>query len=131
MFEISNPRGRQNWQEVFRKVFNTVMSGDHAAIHCMAGRGGTIAVLSRALLAGESFDDADRYILQRREIEVAQAMRSDRRMAEWVRDAASRTRLPRLHPLPVGLIATETSNLHMEKSVTCFQFVSSKHCPVI
>ena len=36
MFEISSLRGRQSWQEVFRKVFNTVMNGDDAVIHCMA-----------------------------------------------------------------------------------------------
>ena len=69
--------------------------------------------MCRALLANESFDDAECHILQRREIEVSQAMRSDRRMAEWVRDVGTRTRLPRLHPIPLGYLVTESSNLHM------------------
>ena len=68
MFEIANPRGRQSWYDVFRKVFNTVMSGDDVVVHCMAGRhrSGTTAVMCRGLLANESFDDAERNILQRR-----------------------------------------------------------------
>ena len=116
MFEIANPRGGQNWQEVFWKVFNTVMSWDDAVIHCMAGRhrGGMTAVMCRALLANESFDEAARQILQRREIEVSQAMRSDGKMSERVRDVGTRTWLPRLHPLLLGYLATESSNLHME-----------------
>ena len=117
-FEIANPRGRQSWHDVFRKVFNTVMSGDDAVVHCMAGRhrGGTTAVMCRALLANESFDDAERHILDRREIEVSQAMRSDKKMSEWVRDVRTRTQLPRLHPLPLNYLATESRNLHMEQS---------------
>ena len=94
------------------------MSGDDAVIHCMAGmhRRGTTAVMCRALLVNESFDDAERQILQRREIEVSQAMRSDRKMSELVRDVGTWTRLPRLHPLFLGYLATESSNLHMEQS---------------
>ena len=84
------------------------MSGDDVVVHCMAGRhrGGTIAVICRALLANESLDDAERHILQRREIEV---IPSHAEMAEWVRDVGTRTRLHRLHP-------TESSNLHMEQA---------------
>ena len=115
-FEITYPRGRQSWHDVFRKVFNTVMSGDDVVVHCMAGhhRNGTTAVMCRALLANESFDDAERHILQRREIEVSQAMRSDKKMAKWVRDVGTRTRLPRLHPIRLGYLAIESSNLRRE-----------------
>ena len=67
MFKIANPhpRHRQSWHDVFRNVLNTVMSGDDAVIHCVAGRhrGGTTAVMCRALLANESFNDAERQIL--------------------------------------------------------------------
>ena len=70
--------------------------------------------MRRSLLANESFDDVARHILQRREIEISQAMRSDEKMAEWDWDVGTRTRLP--HPVPVGYLATESSNLHMEPS---------------
>ena len=85
-------------------------------------------------------------------------MRSDRKMAEWVWDVGTRTRLPRLHPIFLGYLATESSNLHMEQeegvvfcqyaqagdrahrlenphrstdSVASFQMICSKHWPVI
>ena len=76
--------------------------------------------MCRVLLANESFDDAERHILQRRGIEVSQAMRSDRKM---VGDVGTRTRWPRLHPLFLGYLATESSNLHMEQSE------SQRECP--
>ena len=90
------------------------MSGDDVVVHCMAGRhrGGTTAVMCQRVLRRHK-----RHILQRREIEVSQAMRSYRKMmAEWVRDVGARTRLPRLHLIPLTYLATESSNLHVEQA---------------
>ena len=88
-FEAAYSRERsEQWGEVWPAIKNTVWNGDNVVIHCIKGRhrGAYLAVLCRALLAGESIDSANAYIEARRNTEWHKVVR-DKGMKNWLHAA--------------------------------------------
>ena len=87
-FEAAYSRERsEQWGEVWPAIKNTVWHGDNVVIHCIKGRhrGAYLAVLCRALLAGETIDGANAHIEARRNTELHKVIR-DKGMKKWLHE---------------------------------------------
>ena len=75
----------EQWTDVWPAVKNTVWHGDNVVVHCIKGRhrGAFLGILCRALLAGESIEDANHYVESRRDTELNKVIR-DQGMRKWL-----------------------------------------------
>eukprot|EP00438_Fugacium_kawagutii_P021829 Skav232620 [mRNA] locus=scaffold1260:106753:110214:+ [translate_table: standard] len=65
----------EQWRELWPAVQHTLFAGDSVLMHCMKGkhRAAFTGILTRALLAGETIDEANRYVENLREHGVEQS----------------------------------------------------------
>ena len=114
-FEAAYSRERsEQWGEVWPAIKNTVWHGDNVVIHCIKGRhrGAYLAVLCRALLAGETIDGANAHIEARRNTELHKVIR-DKGMKKWLHEAFRDASVGTPHPAPQGYAATDRSSTHV------------------
>ena len=73
----------EQWTDVWPAVKHTVWNGDNVLIHCIKGRhrGAYLGVLSRALLAGESIEEANSYAATSRTVVRQSCTKSSRTKA--------------------------------------------------
>ena len=104
----------EQWTDVWPAVKNTVWNGDNVLIHCIKGRhrGAFLAVLCRALLAGESTETANKYIEARRGTELHKVLK-DQGKGKWLQKARQETVVGTMHPEPQGFAATDKSSTHV------------------
>ena len=104
----------EQWTDVWPAMKHTMWHGDNVLIHCIKGRhrGAFLAVLCRALLAGESIEAANRHIEARRETELHKMIK-DQGMKKWPHKAFQDTAVGAQHPVPQGYAATEKSSTHV------------------
>ena len=98
----------EQWTDVWPAVKHTVWNGDNEGRH----RGAYLAVLCRALLAGESIEAANRYIEDRRDTELHKVIK-DQGMKKWLHKAFQDTAVGTQHPETQGYAATERSSTHV------------------
>ncbi|CAE7417062.1 clpC [Symbiodinium sp. CCMP2592] len=114
---FDNLAGREEeWLRIFSAVARTLLAGHNVLLHCMAGRhrAATTGVACRAVLAGETQEEANQAILRVRQIEVDRAIQQDRSLGPWLAGAVRNTRVPPTPVQPRGYIATASSHLHLE-----------------
>eukprot|EP00435_Cladocopium_sp_Y103_P020790 s3584_g5.t1 len=75
-------------------------------------RGAYLAVLLRALLAGESIDAANQYIEQRRNTQLHKVI-NDKGMKKWLHETFRSATVGSPFPAPEGYAATDTSSTHV------------------
>ena len=114
----------EQWTDVWPAVKNTVWHGDNVVVHCIKGRhrGAFLGILCRALLAGESIEDANHYVESRRDTELNKVIR-DQGMRKWLHKTFQDTAVGTQHPEPQGYAATERSSTHVtvEDGITLCQ----------
>eukprot|EP00435_Cladocopium_sp_Y103_P041796 s1601_g11.t1 len=74
--------------------------------------GAYLAVLLRALLAGESIDAANQYIEQRRNTQLHKVI-NDKGMKKWLHETFRSATVGSPFPVPEGYAATDTSSTHV------------------
>eukprot|EP00435_Cladocopium_sp_Y103_P038949 s935_g10.t1 len=121
VFEAAHSHERnQQWSEVWPAVKHTLWNGDPMLIHCIKGRhrGAFLGVLCRALLAGETIDEANRHIEDRRNTQLHKVIQ-DKGMKKWLHETYRATNVGSPHPDPVGYAATDTSSAHITIADGC------------
>ena len=75
----------EQWTDVWPAIKNTVWHGDNVVVHCVKGRhrGAFLGILCRALLEGESIEDANKFVESRRNTELHKVNR-DQGMRKWL-----------------------------------------------
>ena len=104
----------QQWRVQWPLIKNSVQSGEGVLLHCLAGkhRAAGVAVLCRAVLAGESLQEAEDHIKKVRTIDLPGLVRN-KGIGEWLAEMRRTTVLTAPHPKVVGCIATTKSKLHL------------------
>eukprot|EP00438_Fugacium_kawagutii_P008984 Skav223736 [mRNA] locus=scaffold2572:104065:115736:+ [translate_table: standard] len=104
----------EQWRELWPAVQHTLFAGDSVLMHCMKGkhRAAFTGILTRALLAGETIDEANRYVENLRNTELSKVTR-ERGMAQWLHQTWRDSQLVTPMPLPAAYAATEHSNIHV------------------
>eukprot|EP00438_Fugacium_kawagutii_P021735 Skav236229 [mRNA] locus=scaffold132:348798:350914:+ [translate_table: standard] len=104
----------EQWRELWPAVQHTLFAGDSVLMHCMKGkhRAAFTGILTRALLAGETIDEANRYVENLRNTELSKVTR-ERGMAQWLHQTWRGSQLVTPMPLPAAYAATEHSNIHV------------------
>ena len=97
----------EQWTDVWPAVKHTMWIGDNVLIHCIKGRhrGAYLGVLSRALLAGESIEEAN--IENRRETELHKVIK-DQGIKKWLNKAFQDTAMGTQHPEPQGYMQPQS-----------------------
>ena len=111
----SDRNGREpQWRVAWPLLKNTLLAGESALIHCVAGRhrGGGVAVLARAILAQESLDESEAAIKAMRDIDLPGLLR-DHTVGPWLSEMRRSSHMNQPLPTVVGYIATPRSNLHL------------------
>ena len=111
----SDRNGREpQWRVAWPLLKNTLLAGESALIHCVAGRrrGGGVAVLARAILAQESLDESETAIKAMRDIDLPGLLR-DHTVGPWLSEMRRSSHMNQPLPTVVGYIATPRSNLHL------------------
>eukprot|EP00438_Fugacium_kawagutii_P021873 Skav233042 [mRNA] locus=scaffold909:1189508:1199209:- [translate_table: standard] len=104
----------EQWRELWPAVQHTLFAGDSVLMRCMKGkhRAAFTGILTRALLAGETIDEANRHVESLRDTELRKVTR-ERGMAQWLRQTWRDSQLVTPMPLPAAYAATEHSNIHV------------------
>ena len=104
----------QQWRVQWPLIKNSVQSGEGVLLHCLAGkhRAAGVAVLCRAVLAGESLQEAEDHIKKVRTIDLP-GLVHNKGIGEWLAEMRRTTVLTAPHPKVVGCIATTKSKLHL------------------
>ena len=103
------------WKELWPLVLQSLYCGEVIVTHCIAGRhraGGATALI-RAVMMGETFEDASDWIAQRRDTDVPGFCR-DKEAAKWLQEAVRNTKRRDRWPCPSGYLATPRSALHLQ-----------------
>ncbi len=102
------------WRTAWPTLKNTVLQGETAVIHCMAGRhrAAGIATLARSVLTGETFEESAKWIGRRRNIDL-QGLFRDYRVREFLYSMKSTSRMTAALPRVTGYAATERSKVHL------------------
>ena len=111
----SSSRDRTSqWRVQWPMIKNSVQSGEEVLLHCIAGkhRAAGIGVLCRAVLAGESLIDAEKFIRSRRTIDIPGLVK-DKGIGEWLAEMRRTTQLTPPWPKVIGCMATPKSKLHL------------------
>ncbi|CAE7194365.1 unnamed protein product [Symbiodinium sp. CCMP2592] len=114
---LAGRRSREEeWLRILSAIARTLLAGHNVLLHCLAGRhrAATTGVACRAVLAGETQEEANQAILRVRQIEVDRAIQQDRSLGSWLAGAVRNTRVPPTPVQPRGYIATASSHLHLE-----------------
>ena len=102
------------WKTAWPTLKNTVLQGETAVVHCMAGRhrAAGIATLARSLLTGETFEESAEWIGRRRNIDL-QGLFRDYRVREFLYSMKSTSRMTAALPRVAGYAATDRSRVHL------------------
>ena len=111
----SDRSGREpQWRVAWPLLKNTLLAGESALIHCVAGRhrGGGVAVLARSILAQESLDESEAAIKKMRDIDLPGLFR-DYTVGPWLAEMRRSSYMNPPLPAVVGYLATPRSHLHL------------------
>ena len=111
---VAAERG-EAWKDLWPLILQSLYCGEVIVIHCIAGRhrAGGASALVRAVMTGETFEEASDWIAQRRDTDVPGFCR-DKEAARWLQEAARNTKRRDRWPRPSGYLATPRSALHLQ-----------------
>ena len=103
------------WKELWPLILQSLYCGEVIVTHCIAGRhrAGGASALIRAVMMGETLEDASDWIAQRRDTDVPGFCR-DKEAAKWLQEAVKSTKRRDRWPRPSGYLATPRSALHLQ-----------------
>lgn len=104
------------WAEVFPAIKNSLWAGDAVLLHCVKGRHRAafagVLCLCRALLEGETIDDANKFVEARQNTELRKVVQY-KGMRTWLHKAWRETQVGSPQPQPVAYGATSNSSAHI------------------